>query len=62
MTWILILSFTFQGQTSVYTAGIMATEQACIVAGAGSVPLLEAGTPGMTVAFACVRSVMPLTS
>lgn len=62
MTWLLILSFTFGGQTSVYTAGIMATEDACLIAGAGSVPLLEAGTPGLTVQFTCLQAGEPPTS
>jgi hypothetical protein len=62
MTWLLILIFTVDGQSARYSAGIMATEDTCLVAGAGSVLLLEAGTPGLTVHFTCLPDVVPPTS
>lgn len=53
--YILILTFTFQGQTMDPQAmGLIFDPRACAIAGAGMVTILEEANPGLSVTFNCI--------
>ena len=56
MTWLLILTFALPGQPeSMMPTGIMVTEEACHIAGAGMVAILEDANPGLSVTWTCMK-------
>jgi len=56
MTWLLIITVSIGGNTSDTPAGIMATEDLCIMAGIGIEVITEGATPGAVVQWTCVRT------
>lgn len=57
MSWVLVLTFTFQGQSGDVPAGLMVDQNTCIVAGKGMELVLEATNPGLDVGWTCLPPV-----
>lgn len=57
MTYLLIITMTLGGTTERQAVGIMISREACAVAGAGMVEVLERATPGVRVEAVCVSGV-----
>lgn len=53
MTWLLIITLSFDGQTAKLPVGVMSDEPMCTMAGAGIELFLEQGTPGLDAAWSC---------
>lgn len=54
--FLLILTFTFQGQTAPPVAmGLIFDERACAIAGAGMVAILEEANPGLAATWTCLK-------
>ena len=54
MSWLLIITFTFQGQGSDVPLGLMHDQNSCIVAGKGMEIVLEDANPGLDVTWTCL--------
>lgn len=55
MTWLLTLIFiTPDGQSAAHPTGLMISQDACNVAGAGMEIVLQAANPGLDVAWTCM--------
>lgn len=54
MSWLLVLTFTFQGQSVEVPVGLMVDKNACIVAGKGMEVVLEVTNPGLNISWTCV--------
>lgn len=54
MSWLLILTFTFQGQSGDVPVGVLVDQNTCIVAGKGMEIVLEGSNPGLDVRWTCV--------
>lgn len=54
MSWLLVLTFTVQGQSGNVPAGLMVDQNTCIVAGKGMELVLEHANPGLDVSWTCV--------
>lgn len=54
MSWLLVITFTFQGQGSDVPLGLMLDQNSCIVAGKGMELVLEEANPGLDVAWTCL--------
>lgn len=54
MTWLLILTFTAQGQSGDVPVGLMVDQNTCIVAGGGMEFVLEQANPGLDVTWTCL--------
>jgi hypothetical protein len=53
--YVLILTFTFQGQTLDPVAmGLIFDPRACAIAGAGMVMILQETNPGLSATFTCL--------
>ena len=56
MTWLLIITITIGGNTSHTPAGIMETEDLCIMAGIGIEVITEGANPGAVVQWTCIST------
>jgi hypothetical protein len=54
MSWLLVFTFTFQGQSGDVPVGILVDENTCIVAGKGMEFVLEGSNPDLDVSWTCV--------
>lgn len=54
MSWLLVLTFTFQGQSGDVPVGVLVDENTCIVAGKGMEFVLEGANPDLDVSWTCV--------
>ena len=54
MSWVLVLTFTFQGQGSDVPLGLMLDQNSCIVAGKGMELILEEANPGLDITWTCL--------
>lgn len=54
MSWLLILTFTAQGQSGDVPIGLMVDRDSCIVAGKGMELIIEAANPGLDIAWTCL--------
>lgn len=57
MSWLLVLTFTFNGQSGDVPAGLMVDQNTCIVAGKGMELVLEHANPGLDVSWTCMAPV-----
>lgn len=57
MSWLLVITFTIQGQGGDVPVGLLVDENTCIVAGKGMELMLEAANPGLDVNWICVAPV-----
>lgn len=57
MSWLLVLTFTFNGQSGDVPVGLMVDENSCIVAGKGMELILEHANPGLPVSWTCLPPV-----
>lgn len=55
MKWLLIIIFTANGESLSYEAGHMVDGNTCVVAGQGSVMLLELTNPGIEATDICQK-------
>lgn len=54
MSWLLVLTFTWNGQSGDVPAGLMVDQNTCIVAGKGMELILEHANPGLDVTWSCL--------
>lgn len=57
MSWLLVLTFTFHGQSGGVPIGLMVDQNSCIVAGKGMELVLEATNPGLDISWTCLAPV-----
>lgn len=57
MSWLLILTFTVQGQSSEMPVALLVDQNSCIIAGRGFEMLLEEANPGLDINWTCLPPV-----
>lgn len=57
MSWLLVLTFTFQGQSVEVPMGLMTDPDTCNVAGKGMEIVLETTNPGLDISWTCLAPV-----